>query len=51
MLEVIFHRPISAITPGQSVVLYDEETVLGGGTIRLSERTRPLASCDASSPE
>ncbi len=36
MLEVVFHRPISAITPGQSVVLYDEETVLGGGTVRLT---------------
>ncbi len=36
MLEVVFHRPISAITPGQSVVLYDGETVLGGGTIRLT---------------
>ena len=36
MLEVVFRRPISAITPGQSVVLYDEETVLGGGTIRLT---------------
>jgi tRNA-specific 2-thiouridylase len=36
MLEVVFHRPISAITPGQSVVLYDEETVLGGGTIKLT---------------
>ncbi len=33
MLEVLFRRPISAITPGQSVVLYDGETVLGGGTI------------------
>ena len=29
-------EPISAITPGQSVVLYDGETVLGGGTIRLT---------------
>jgi tRNA-specific 2-thiouridylase len=36
MLEVVFHRPVSAITPGQSVVLYDEETVLGGGTIKLT---------------
>ena len=36
ILEVIFHRAISAITPGQSVVLYDGETVLGGGTIRLT---------------
>lgn len=32
-LEVVFRNPISSITPGQSVVLYDGETVLGGGTI------------------
>ncbi len=36
VLEVVFRRPVSAITPGQSVVLYDGETVLGGGTIRLT---------------
>jgi tRNA-specific 2-thiouridylase len=34
VLEVVFRHPVSAITPGQSVVLYDGETVLGGGTIR-----------------
>lgn len=34
LLEVLFHEPISSITPGQSVVLYEGETVLGGGTIR-----------------
>lgn len=34
LLEVVFDEPISSITPGQSVVLYDGETVLGGGTIR-----------------
>ena len=49
MLEVVFRRPISAITPGQSVVLYDGETVLGGGTIRLTGDT--VASRDATSPE
>lgn len=38
ILEVVFRRPISSITPGQSVVLYDEDTVLGGGTIRLADR-------------
>ncbi len=34
LLEVVFHEPISSITPGQSVVLYDGERVLGGATIR-----------------
>ncbi len=37
LLHVAFDRPISSITPGQSVVLYDGETVLGGGTIRTAE--------------
>jgi tRNA-uridine 2-sulfurtransferase len=32
-LEVTFDDSVSAITPGQSVVLYEGDTVLGGGTI------------------
>ncbi|MDA0834471.1 MAG: tRNA 2-thiouridine(34) synthase MnmA [Planctomycetota bacterium] len=32
-LRVEFDDPQSGITPGQAVVLYDEETVLGGGWI------------------
>jgi len=32
-LEVTFDNAVSAITPGQSVVLYEGDTVLGGGTI------------------
>jgi tRNA-uridine 2-sulfurtransferase len=32
-LEVDFDEPIHAITPGQSVVLYEGETVIGGGVI------------------
>ncbi len=28
-----FDEPVRAITPGQAVVLYDGEYVLGGGTI------------------
>ncbi len=28
-----FEEPIRAVTPGQAVVLYDGEYVLGGGTI------------------
>ncbi len=33
-LEVIFNKPQYAVTPGQSVVLYDEDIVLGGGIIK-----------------
>ena len=30
---VVFDQPQRAITPGQAVVLYDGDTVVGGGTI------------------
>ena len=33
-IRVAFDRPQRAVTPGQSVVLYDGETVVGGGVIR-----------------
>lgn len=32
--EITFDEPQRAITPGQSVVFYDDEAVLGGGIIR-----------------
>lgn len=32
--KVVFDQPQRAITPGQAVVLYDGDTVVGGGTIR-----------------
>ena len=47
-LEVIFDSPVSSITPGQSVVLYEGETVLGGGVI---DRTFETAQCPAFDPE
>ena len=37
-LEIALDEPVSSITPGQSVVLYDGERVLGGGFI---ESARP----------
>ena len=33
-IRVVFDEPQRAITPGQAVVLYDGECVVGGGTIR-----------------
>lgn len=32
-VKIVFDTPQRAITPGQAAVLYDEDTVLGGGTI------------------
>ena len=32
--RVVFDEPQRALTPGQAVVLYDGDTVLGGGIIR-----------------
>jgi tRNA-specific 2-thiouridylase len=38
VLEVTFDEPQRAITPGQSLVLYDGEYVAGGGFV-LAEST------------
>ena len=43
-VQVLFDRPQRAITPGQAVVLYDGDTVLGGGTILL-----PMAAAQKTS--
>jgi tRNA-specific 2-thiouridylase len=34
ILQVTFGAPVEAVTPGQSVVLYHGDIVLGGGIIR-----------------
>ncbi|MCL2637680.1 MAG: tRNA 2-thiouridine(34) synthase MnmA [Oscillospiraceae bacterium] len=35
-VHVAFDSPQRALTPGQSVVFYDEDVVIGGGTIQLT---------------
>jgi tRNA-specific 2-thiouridylase len=39
-VELALDEPVSAITPGQSVVFYDGDKVLGGGFIESSSRKR-----------
>jgi tRNA-uridine 2-sulfurtransferase len=39
-IELALDEPVSAITPGQSVVFYGGERVLGGGFIEASDRQR-----------
>jgi tRNA-specific 2-thiouridylase len=36
IMNVEFDEPIDAITPGQSVVLYKQDEVIGGGIIESS---------------
>lgn len=33
LVQVMFDEPQRSITPGQAVVFYDGDTVIGGGTI------------------
>ena len=41
-VEIALDAAVSAITPGQSLVLYDGPTVLGGGVIERSRRELPV---------
>ena len=36
-VKIVFNEPQKAITPGQAAVLYDGDSVLGGGTIAAEE--------------
>jgi tRNA-specific 2-thiouridylase len=40
-IELALDEPVAAITPGQSLVLYDDTRVVGGGIIEAARRTRP----------
>ena len=46
-VEVRFHEPQRAITPGQAVVFYDGEAVLGGGFIEAALRPAHAATASA----
>ncbi len=39
-IELALDEPVAAITPGQSLVLYDGDRVLGGGFIEAARKTR-----------
>jgi tRNA-specific 2-thiouridylase len=41
-IEIALDEPVSAITPGQSLVMYDGERVLGGGVIERARRGLPV---------
>ena len=41
-VEIVFEEPVSAITPGQSLVLYSGSVVLGGGVIESARRVLPI---------
>ena len=43
-LELAFAEPVSAISPGQSLVLYRDSQVLGGGIIDHAPRALPVAA-------
>lgn len=43
-IELAFGEPVSAISPGQSLVLYADARVLGGGIIDRAPRSLPVAA-------
>ncbi len=38
-IEILFEKPLRALTPGQAAVIYDDDSVLGGGIIARVERS------------
>lgn len=43
--RVLFHEPVKAVTPGQSVVFYRDDEVLGGGRILAAIRDGEPQGC------
>jgi tRNA-uridine 2-sulfurtransferase len=41
-IELALDEPVAAITPGQSIVLYDGDRVLGGGIIERARKALPV---------
>jgi tRNA-specific 2-thiouridylase len=41
-IELGLDEPVAAITPGQSLVLYQSDRVLGGGVIERGRRELPV---------
>ena len=41
-IELALDEPVAAITPGQSLVMYDRDRVLGGGLIEAARRMLPV---------
>jgi tRNA-specific 2-thiouridylase len=41
-IELALDEPVAAITPGQSLVMYDHDRVLGGGLIETARRMLPV---------
>ena len=41
-VRIVFDEPQRAITPGQAAVLYDGDTVLGGGVIQKKTNGKDL---------
>jgi tRNA-specific 2-thiouridylase len=39
-IELALQEPVAAIAPGQSLVIYEDDRVLGGGIIEASRRAR-----------
>ncbi|MEM1109365.1 MAG: tRNA 2-thiouridine(34) synthase MnmA [Planctomycetota bacterium] len=51
-LEVRFADPVSAVTPGQAVVCFDGDTVMGGGWIDAVDKTNaPAAALSTASTD
>jgi tRNA-specific 2-thiouridylase len=49
-IELALDEPVSAISPGQSLVIYDGERVLGGGVIEAGRTARPERGARARLP-